>query len=103
MERIADLVLVKRTYEPDDIGQQIETEVERDPVACTVHGITRAEWTAAGQQGLQPTCMCKLADSDDYEDEKIAVLNGVRYSIYRNYPTDDGGIELYLRQDAGDV
>lgn len=107
MERLADLYLISTTYERDAIGQEKAVEVERGPFCAMINGILRQEWTAAGQQGLQPLCMCKLKDSADYEGEKLARLSGCsdipdgRYSIYRPYPTSDGGIELYLREDAG--
>lgn len=107
MERLADLYLISQTYETDAIGQEIPVETERGPFLCGVYGITRQEWNAAGQQGLQPLCMCRLMDSADYQGEKLARIEGCRdipdgrYSIYRPYPTDDGGIEIYLREDAG--
>lgn len=107
MERLADLYLISTTYEKDDIGQEKAVEVERGPFCVSVNGISRQEWTAAGQQGLQPLCMCKMSDSIDYQGEKIAKISGCpdipegRYSIYRPFPTNDGGIELYIREDAG--
>lgn len=107
MDRLANIYLIMETYSEDDIGQQVATESERGPFCASVGGITRQEWNAAGQEGLQPLCMCKLWDSGAYEGEKLARLEGCegisdgRYSIYRVYPTDDGGIELYIRRDAG--
>lgn len=107
MERLADLYLLSTTYERDAIGQEKAVEVERGPFCASVSGITRQEWAVAGQQGLQPLCVCKLQDSADYQGEKIARISGcsdipeARYSIYRPFPTNDGGIELYIREDAG--
>jgi SPP1 family predicted phage head-tail adaptor len=100
MDRVEDLKLIKVAYAPDDIGQQVESDTVRT-VACSLHGITRQEWTSASQQGLKPQVMCLLRGSDDYADEEVAELSGVRYSIYRTFLRDDGGIELYLRQDTG--
>ena len=101
MDRIADVTLISTQYTTDSIGQRIETDEATRTLICTIHSITRQEWQSAAQQGLQPEYMVKLASSDDYEDELLAALNGVRYSIYRTYMTDDGGIELYLRKDIG--
>lgn len=102
MENLADLYLIKTEYSRDDIGQQVETETLYGPVPCTVNDITRQEWlAAAGQDGLQPSCMCFLADAADYEDESTVVLNDVRYSVYRSYHTTTGGVELYLQREAG--
>lgn len=102
MERLNDLTLVSETFTTDDIGQQIAAETART-LFCTVHSVTRQEWADASQKGLKPELMCFLSDSDDYQNEEIAELDGVRYFIYRTFMTDDGGIELYLRKDAGAV
>lgn len=101
MDRLTDITLITIEYEKDQIGQRIEAGEATRTLICTLHSITRMEWQSAAQQGLQPECMVKLASSDDYENELIAEMNGVRYSIYRTYMTDDGGIELYLRKDIG--
>lgn len=101
MDRLADITLISITYETDQIGQRIQSEEATRTLICTLHSITRMEWQSAAQQGLQPECMVKLSSSDDYEGELIAKMNNVRYSIYRTYMTEDGGIELYLRKDVG--
>ncbi len=101
MDRLTDVTLINLLYETDSIGQRIEAGEATRTLLCTLHSISRQEWSSAAQQGLQPECMVRLASSDDYEDELLAELNGVRYSIYRTYMTEDGGIELYLRKDIG--
>lgn len=107
MERLANLYLISQIYETDAIGQGIPVETESGAIEVSVHGITRQEWSAAGQQNLQPLCMCKIADSAAYTGQKLARLEGCpgvpdgRYTIYRPFLTDDGGIEIYLREDAG--
>lgn len=100
MERLADLDLISETYTRDTIGQEAAQETRRT-VLCSLHGITGQEWARAAQQGLQPELMCQLGDSADYDGEKRAALNGVRYSVYRTFLRDDGGVELYLRRDVG--
>lgn len=100
MERLADIALISKTAQRDEIGQIRAIETERT-MLCSIHGITRAEWSSAAQQGLQPTFMCLLRDSADYRGENTVMMDGVRYSVYRTYLRDDGGIELYLRQDIG--
>ena len=101
MDRVAQITLIQTAYTYDSIKQQIATETEHGPLLCDLYSPTREEWNQAGQQGLKAQWMVKLHDSGDYEDEQIAELNGTRYAIYRTYLTDDGGIELYLRQDVG--
>lgn len=101
MERMADISLIKTTYQTDAIGQQLEGEEVTRTLLATLHGISRQEWSMAAQTGLNPEGMAFLRDSADYEGEELLELEGVRYSIYRTYPTDDGGIELYYRKNVG--
>lgn len=101
MERLVDLSLITTSYTKDAIGQQVSNgETSRDLVG-SMYSISRQEWTAAAQTGLNPECMVFLRDSADYEGEELAELDGTRYVIYRTYLTDDGGIELYLRRNVG--
>lgn len=102
MERLVDLTLVKITYETDSIGQEVEKEEETRTLVATLHGIFRQEWSMAAQIGLNPEGMAHLQDSTDYDDEELLEIDGTRYSIYRTFPTDDGGIELYYRKCTGD-
>ena len=101
MERLTDLDLIKTQYETDAIGQQVEAGEATRTLVCTLFSISRQEWAVAAQTGLNPECMAFLHDSADYEGETIAEIGGTRYGIYRTYLTDDGGIELYLRRNAG--
>lgn len=101
MERIVDLSLVSKAYTTDAIGQQVATSETTRTVICTLNGITRQEWAMAAQTGLNPECMAYLRDSADYAGEELAEIGGVRYGIYRVFPTNDGGIELYLRRNVG--
>lgn len=101
MERLADIDLIKTSYEKDAIGQQVETGEATRTLVCSLFSVSRQEWQAAAQAGLNPECMAFLRDSADYADEDIAELGGVRYVIYRTYHTEDGGIELYMRKTVG--
>ena len=101
MERLVDITLIKITYETDAIGQEIEDEEATRTLTATLHGISRQEWSMAAQTGLNPQGMAFLRDSADYEDEELLEIDGVRYAIYRIYPTDDGGVELYYRKNIG--
>lgn len=101
MERLADISLIKTTYQPDAIGQQLEEEEAARTLPATLHGISRQERSMAAQTRPNPEGMAFLRDSADYEGEVLLELEGVRYSIYRTYPTDDGGIELYYCKNVG--
>lgn len=101
MERLADISLIKTSYTKDEIGQQVATDEATRTLVCSLYSVSRQEWHAAAQAGLNPECMAFLTDSADYEGEEIAEIDGTRYGIYRTYLTDDGGIELYLRKNVG--
>lgn len=54
MERLADISLIKTTYQTDAIGQQLEEEEVTRTLLATLHGISRQEWSMAAQTGLNP-------------------------------------------------
>lgn len=101
MERLADITLVKPEYVRDKLGQRVAAGEATRTLVCTLHGISRQEWSVAAQVGLNPEMMALLRDSADYEGEELAEIGGIRYVVYRDYPRDDGGIELYLRKNIG--
>ena len=101
MERLADISLIKTSYTKDEIGQQVKADGATRTLVCSIYSVSRQEWHAAAQAGLNPECMAFLTDSADYEGEEIAEIDGIRYGIYRTYLTNDGGIELYLRKNIG--
>lgn len=98
MERLVDLTLVSVEYETDEIGQQIEDEEVTRTLLATLHSVSRQEWSMGAQMSLNPEGMAKLTHSGDYQDEEYLEIDGKRFAIYRTYPTDDGGIELYYRK-----
>lgn len=70
-------------------------------VLCTVGGVTRSEWAAAGQLGHRPDLMVTVPEVD-YEGELTAIFHGTRYRVYRTYTQLDGwDIELYLEAQQG--
>ena len=101
MERLVDIKLIKTAYQTDSIGQQVGGDEMTRTLVATLHGISRQEWYTAAQAGLNPEGMAYLKDSADYEGETLLEIDGVRLYIYRVYPTDDGGIELYYRRNVG--
>lgn len=99
MSEYGEAKLVHVTHSTDDIGQTVNAEVLR-PVPVEVKSIGRAEWNAAGQQGLSPS-MTLVTNKANYQKEQSIEFDGERYSIYRTYARMDGKIELYLKQEAG--
>lgn len=99
MDKSRVLTLIRETYETDEIGQRIPIEYRRD-VFCNLSSISASEWFAGGQSGLNPEYRATMFFYD-YQGEKIAELEGVRYGIYRTYIGRDESIELYLERKAG--
>ena len=63
--------------------------------------VTRAEFQAAGAQGLKPSMVVKVHDVD-YHGEQLVEVGGVRYSVYRDYHKGETR-ELYVTQKGGDT
>lgn len=91
--------LIRTTYKPDAIAQQVPVETKRE-IFCEVSGIRQSEWFSAGQNGLKPQLMLTVF-CDDYEDESLVEVDGVRYGIYRTYPAKHDRLELYLEKKGG--
>lgn len=67
-----------------------------------VMSVGRSEYYNAHNAGLQPEVVFKLTDAADYNDERRARYQDVKYDILRSYRTPDGGVELTLqRSDVG--
>ena len=100
-----DLIyLIVQTYTEDSIGQLIPSESSR-AVWAHIQSVTRAEWTDAGERGLQPQLVA-ITPCVNYQGESIVQIGGgksaKRYGVYRTYMgPDSDDIELYLERKAG--
>lgn len=91
-------VLTLITVSPEAAGVGTEpTETKRD-VFCTVRSIGQQEAYLAMGQGLNPELKVILAHDFEYEGERLAELDNVRYDILRTYVTETDGIELTLQR-----
>lgn len=99
MDRSNTITLVSVSYTQDAIGQPIPTE-QTSTIFCNVRSVNRSEWAAAGQLGLKPEYMVTVF-APEYHGEEIAILNGVRYGIYRTYRDTGERLELYLERKVG--
>lgn len=99
MDRSRVLALIEEAYKPDTLGQLIPTETRRD-VYCNLASVSASEWFDGGRVGLNPEYRATMFVYD-YNGERIAELDGVRYGIYRTYLAQNEFIELYLERKAG--
>ena len=92
--------LVQEVYAQNEFGGQEPTETKTD-VWASIQTVTRAEWSSAGQAGLNPELTVTTA-AVNYNGEKILEIQGKRYGIYRVYRSEDSDeIELYCEGKAG--
>lgn len=87
-------------YDRGPLGQFVQVGTESREVFCEIGSITQSEWSAAGQMGLKPEMRITIW-ADEYGGAEAAVLDGVRYSIYRTYQAGPDKIELYLTRKVG--
>ena len=103
MDRSIPIKLIATTYTPDVLLQQVPTETERT-VFAAVQSVSRSEWNAAGQQGLNPAYELTMFEPD-YEGEKIVAVqegeNWPRFSVYRIYRGKNEELTLYVERKAG--
>lgn len=99
MDRSRVLTLIEEAYKPDTLGQLIPTETRRD-VYCNLASVSASEWFDGGRVGLNPEYRATMFVYD-YNGERIAELDGVRYGVYRTYLAQNEFIELYLERKAG--
>ena len=65
---------------------------------CEELSVTRREYYDAENVGYRPEIVLKLAKASDFANELRVRYQGKVYDIIRNYPTDDGGIELVIQR-----
>ena len=99
MDRSRVLTLIKEEYMPDKLGQLVPLETCRD-VFCGLASVSAQEWFEAGRNGINPEYRVTMF-AHDYDGERIAELDGVRYGIYRTYLGRNETLELYLERKAG--
>ena len=86
------ITLITKTRQTDAYGRQTATETKRD-VFAQIDSVSRAEFFEAGQNGLNPEYRFTVF-SGEWDGEREAEYNGVRYSIYRTYRPS-----AYVRHD----
>lgn len=70
-------------------------------VYCTVNRVTQTEFFKAGEQGLKPQYRFTIANTEDYQGEKVVVYRGKEYAVYRSYVKNTEAVELYVEEKVG--
>lgn len=99
MKRDHIATLISETHEADGLNQMVPKEHPRE-VFCQISSVRQSEWFAAGQAGLKPQFVLTIF-ADDYGDEEIVEVDGVRYGVYRTYQAGSHQMELYLERKGG--
>lgn len=103
MDNSRVITLIQQTYTKDSIGQFVPTEIEHDVYGDVMEGATRAEFSAAGERGLKPSCKVSMFKYD-YHGEKIVEMSlygeTKRLTVYRTFTSNDR-VELYLTESVG--
>jgi hypothetical protein len=94
------ITLEQETYTKDALGQLIPGKPEKSTVYCRKDSVSRTEWLSAAQLGKKAAWRVTVW-ADEYHGEATAVLDGVRYGIYRTYQANADEVELYLEQKVG--
>ena len=94
-----EITLVSETgYETDADGNEIAKE-SKTTIFGERKSTTSAEFMSAGKLGLKPSCMVEVWAAE-YSDEKSAIVDGERLSIYRTFKKGDR-LELHLAERTG--
>jgi SPP1 family predicted phage head-tail adaptor len=86
--------LVEITSTVNDIGDRIETEIERY-VFANKKGVRQSEFYQANATGLRPQLMFEVR-TQDYNGEPRLKHDGVEYNIIRTYDKNGEIIELVV-------
>lgn len=93
------ITLIAQVYAKDDIGNEVASETNKQ-VYCKVKSVRSAEYYQAAQQGLKPELVF-VVHPYEYNDEKTANYNNVRYNILRTYQIDTENMELTCERAIG--
>lgn len=79
------LTLERPVYGKNSNGDMTNTATVRKNVMCEVKSVRQSEFYQSAAAGFKPELMVQIADYRDYQGEKTAVVDGVRYKILRTY------------------
>lgn len=91
--------LLNVTTRKDAYGIDRKAYTSRE-VFCNVKSVSRAEFHAAGRNGLNPDFEITMFAAD-YEGETVVEYEGNTFAVYRTYRADGDYIELYVERQGG--
>lgn len=91
--------LIAESFTRDAAGN-LRTEEQAREVWADVRSVSRAEFAAAGAQGIKPTAAIAVHETD-YAGEELVEAAGRRLRVYRSFWRGDE-IELYVSEKRGD-
>ena len=100
MDKSDIVTLEATTYKQDAMCQYVPDGKTTRDIFCKIQNVKRSEWAAAATRGLK-AAWCITIWADEYQGETVAILDGIRYGIYRTYRPNTEEMELYLEQKAG--
>lgn len=96
-----DIITLEATkYKTDGINQLVPDGVIAREIFCRKENVKRTEWLSAAQLGMK-AAWCVTIWADEYHGETAAILDGIRYGVYRTYQVNAEELELYLEQKVG--
>lgn len=99
MDKMINITLISEDESVNEIGEVTKIEAERK-IRGQISYVNSAEWFEAKRSDINSKWRVFVYDFE-YKGEKIAVIDGVRYSIYRTYYVKGNKIELYLEEKGG--
>ncbi|MFD1398654.1 phage head closure protein [Lacticaseibacillus suilingensis] len=96
-----DAVLIGKTFEPDQYGNQVATVTE-DTVQASKKELSMSEFYAAAQAGIRPEVEL-IVHAFEYDGQQTVKWNGITYSLIRTYQRNADEVELYLERKVSNI
>lgn len=100
MDKSDIITLEAPKYKLDALNQYVQDGVTSRDIFCNKQNVKRSEWLTVAQLGMKAV-WCVTIWADEYQGENVAILEGVRYGVYRTYQPNSEELELYLEQKVG--
>lgn len=101
MNNIVDFYLITETTRKDSTGQVITDKSQTLHVGKRT-SVYQSEFFKADQAGLRSQGVIEMS-SFDYSGEKLLLVDGHEYTIYRTYAVGTDRIQLYYGERVGNT